>query len=645
MDVPRTHTQTQTDTLRIVAAVAVVIGVLGLAFSRWLSGFQWDNDEGTLVMWARLMGEGYRLYTDIWSDQPPGLALSLLTGFQFLGQSIETARLVVLLYGLVCLAGVAALAYQVAQDPAARPGGRWRNDAASLRSAKRLAAVAAPLVLALTPNFFWLTRSVSHDVPPAAVGTLAVALTAVYVARGRYGWLVAAGALLCWGLWLKFTAVVFAAPVLALLALRAWRVRERKGELLYAVLALGAGGLPVALPLVLFFDARGFFEQAVVTPLAARDAWGADLAQNRALITTYLFTQNPILTALAALGATILVRRREGVGVVTVGWTVVALVILANQSPLFPTHHFMLLLPPLAVLAAQGVAATWQMLRARGDVERWQLALMVIVVAISLSRLPQYVADMQEAVAPTPRRAYEKAAGWLASSSRPDDLVLADPVMIAFRAQRNAHPWLTDLGIKRIQPGLLTDEEAIARLEQSPPAAIAMGESGRIYLLRGTIAWIKQRYVPILRESAQHLWVPFSPDLIQRQQPGAWGDVAEILGYDLEIDGDKAHLQLYLRALGKTDVDYAIAARLVGPDGMVHAEDRGPVDEGHAPSKAWLAGQYVVDRRSLTLPAGAAGPFFIDLVMLDEQSGAPLPALDGAGQVLGPAFRLLSPVP
>ena len=81
-----------------------------LVYSRWLSTVQWDPDEGILLGWAQLMGRGFRMYTDIWSDQPPGLAVSLLAGFRLFGESVESGRLVVLVYGLLGMVGAALIA-------------------------------------------------------------------------------------------------------------------------------------------------------------------------------------------------------------------------------------------------------------------------------------------------------------------------------------------------------------------------------------------------------------------------------------------------------------------------------------------------------------------------------------------------------
>jgi len=52
-----------------------VIAIL-LLFPIW-SSFQLDADEGVNLGKAMLLDKGFKLYTDIWSDQPPVLTYIL----------------------------------------------------------------------------------------------------------------------------------------------------------------------------------------------------------------------------------------------------------------------------------------------------------------------------------------------------------------------------------------------------------------------------------------------------------------------------------------------------------------------------------------------------------------------------------------
>ena len=652
----------------VIAALGVlaVVLVTGLVYSRWLATVQWDPDEGILLGWAQLMGRGFRMYTDIWSDQPPGLAVSLLAGFRLFGESVESGRLVVMGYGLIGMVGVAIIAGLLASDPLSpweRVGVRARTptDGAKTltqplpkgegpdraaprpagvraeRGAGPIAAVAAAVLLAVVPNFFWLARSVSHDIPPIGVGTLAVAVALLYARTGRLAWLVAAGALIGWAAWLKLTGVVFAVPMLAMAAGRLWHVANWRREALRAILALAAGALLSALPFVLFFDVGGFLDQAILTPLRARDAWGSNKAYNVGWLVQYLFQENVGLTALAALGGLALLVYRSYPGSVTLGWLLLTAFILANQEPLFPTHHLALLLPPLAALGGVGVGALWLAIRAPRRAG-WILAPGVVALAVLAMNLPAQAASLTDAVTNDKYTSYLKAAEWLRENTAPGDFVLADPPMIAFRAGRALLPWLVDQSSKRIETGQLTWDDTRAEIERSHPAAIVDWGS-HFDKIPGFSDWVQMRYVTGLRSGERAIWVPLAGAPMTRQA-GRFGETAELLGYTLDTNEERTRLTLYFRALAPTATAHKVVARLVDARGAVVDTDAGEPDDGYAPTTAWLAGRPVADRQKLSFPVKGQGEYRIQVGLADAETSAFLPAFDGAGRPLGDTLTL-----
>ena len=67
-------------------------------------GFRvFDVDEGINMMKAMLLAEGYPLYDQIWSDQPPLLTYVLAVAFRAFGYDANVARLVVLVFSVVLL--------------------------------------------------------------------------------------------------------------------------------------------------------------------------------------------------------------------------------------------------------------------------------------------------------------------------------------------------------------------------------------------------------------------------------------------------------------------------------------------------------------------------------------------------------------
>ena len=68
-----------------------------------LDPHDWDYDEGINLMKALLVGRGYHLFSEIWSDQPPLLTITLAGLFRATGPSVAAARVLVMLLSALLL--------------------------------------------------------------------------------------------------------------------------------------------------------------------------------------------------------------------------------------------------------------------------------------------------------------------------------------------------------------------------------------------------------------------------------------------------------------------------------------------------------------------------------------------------------------
>ena len=87
----------------IQIGLPVLFGILVFFFYPGFSQFQTNSDEGINLMKAMLVDNGYRLYDQIWSDQPPVFTHLLALGFRFFGYHVGFSRLIVLALSVVLL--------------------------------------------------------------------------------------------------------------------------------------------------------------------------------------------------------------------------------------------------------------------------------------------------------------------------------------------------------------------------------------------------------------------------------------------------------------------------------------------------------------------------------------------------------------
>jgi hypothetical protein len=123
------------------------------------------------------------------------------------------------------------------------------------------------------------------------------------------------------------------------------------------------------------------------------------------------------------------------------------------------------------------------------------------------------------------------------------------------------------------------------------------------------------------------------------------GDVAELLGYDLDtVDvqpGGTLRLVLYWRALQSTDISFTVFVHLVDAQGRsVGQQDTLPAG-GEAPTVTWLPNEIIVDVHALTVrPEAVPGAYALHIGLYDAVTGARLPVYDAKGQPMGDSLRL-----
>ena len=117
-----------------------------------------------------------------------------------------------------------------------------------------------------------------------------------------------------------------------------------------------------------------------------------------------------------------------------------------------------------------------------------------------------------------------------------------------------------------------------------------------------------------------------------------FGDVAELLGYDLEgptTPGSTLSLTLHWRAIGATQAPYTVFVHLSEASERIAAQSDAVPGGGQAPTTSWVAGEIISDRHDLVLPAGlASGEYRLLVGLYDSFTGERAPTANGEGRVL-----------
>lgn len=446
-----------------------------------------DYDEGVFLCSARMALRGQQLFRAVFSSQPPAFLALLALAFQLCGETVRAGREVSVCCALLCLGAVAWSAWRLASP--------W-------------AAPVAVLALGGASLFFREARTVQAEMPALALALLS--LGALLAPRGRrtHAWAAAAGACFALGALTKLLIAPMILPALVLLAVRpcsaaqGWRLPPAPctPALLRRFLIFGASAAAVCALGVAPWNLAAVYDQVIRFHTEMRRALPFDRAETVKLFRLSLqLGMGTMILAVTGLG--ILFRKNALAAGWLCLWLLAVGLFVATHAPLY-LHHFVLVMPPLAVAASANVL--WlPALRpklARGLV--FALLCLLPTVAYvpaaggdagrhgSLAWLPRK--DAETLFEPGANEAQEQEViGLIQQHTRADDLVVSDQQMQVFRAARQTPPQLCDTSFARIKSGYLTDAQATSA---SADSRMIIFWTDRLALLPAYRQWVQAHF-------------------------------------------------------------------------------------------------------------------------------------------------------
>jgi len=446
---------------RVLASAALMVGV-GFMVTEviMLNARIRDYDEGVFWQTIRALARGEPMFSSVFASSPPGFFYALLP-FYLLVHSLASLRAGVL---FLCLVGLAAT-YVLARLLTGNLGG--------------LVAV----LLATTSFVYWHESTVLQaDGPSVALSTLAVALSVLALrteGRTRDGLAATAGIALAFSAGTKFFGVVGTVPI-AIVLLGASRGR---GRLLAAALLGGVlGSMILLVPVIGAPEAA--YQQLIVSHLRAGELAHFGISRNLG----YLLTQRQLPLEALGIGGTLvgLIRRDRSV-LMPLAWAVVSLIAILTYEPIFP-HHLVLLTPPLALLAAVGVA------NARGFGRPAFAIAAVLVVGTAAVGVAVDTREALRTLAPDLHDAEMTAA--VRAHGQPDDYWFSDNAYAVAAADRNIPGPLVDTSGQLTAAGLLTVND-LERTRVRYDVKWILADNGRLERIPGFHAWVLAHFHPV----------------------------------------------------------------------------------------------------------------------------------------------------
>ncbi len=396
-----------------------------------LSLFVFDNDEGINVIKAVLMADGYPLYTQTWSDQPPVFTQLLQLAFATFGETMLVARLTVLALTVLLV---------------------WAFTGTIRLHLGTAAAWGALLLLMLADNFLRLSVSVMIGLPALSFALVAIYLLQLHKAKPRSWLLLLAGIAMGLALQTKFlTAILVPIAGLDLLEFGQdlWGNRPRFWRLLRDGLLWGAVTVGVFALIGLYYNAfdlemllGAHLSGTVQAAYGDENSWAELLGFLR-------FDYGHLLLAL--LGLLLVVAQRDRRALLPIGWLLLAFLLLLTHRPLW-YHHYQMIAVPLCWLAAYLVPHFTALLNAKqeGNQRRRPLPQITLFTLITIVLLGLIYLRGERTIPYYNQRSYDaEVVTLLQSQAAQTHWVFADQAIYPFYAGLRVPPEIAVFSRKR----------------------------------------------------------------------------------------------------------------------------------------------------------------------------------------------------
>lgn len=455
------------------SSLVVVIPFLVLMMLRapHLAPMDWDYDEGINLMKSALVNQGYDLYGEIWSDQPPLLTLILSASFMLFGQSVTVARLLIIGFSTVLIGAF----YQIIRH-----------------TISHASAVVATLLLIISEHYLRLSGAVMVGLPSLALLLSSIAI--LLLGRNRVIPVIGSGILMALALQTKLMVGLAIPGVITFLFISGWRKVNGERESINIASRFIVIGLWL-LVLLITFLLVGLTTQSLRIDLLLEPHFGSQTRTYTPFagagpVFLRNFAQQHYLYLLLGLAGLFWAGWRRAKGIVIPAiWLIVGIVALAIHRPVW-YHHTLYLTIPLVWLCAFGIevwmrslsSSSWSIYRTPPTMKQVSLLIIGLLVVVGLylypqpleSRLADEVAQGRPTVSSALFAQLLADSAIMSEDERANAWLLTDRPYYAFLAKRPVLPALVVFSRKRLTTGQLTNAMLVEQMQIYRPQAILL---------------------------------------------------------------------------------------------------------------------------------------------------------------------------
>ena len=324
------------------AILALFLGLM--IFVPFGKSVQIGADEGFELAKATLSLKGYKMYTEVWNDQPPLHTYLITQVLRHVTPSVAGPRLLTVVFGILLLASFFGICRRY--------------------FGLGVAGVGTVLLIA-SPVFLELSASCMLELPAMAPALAAICILAgIKEQPSRLPWReVLAGVFLAISLQIKFINLVLTPVMVYVLWLSIRKSTKPMWRLVSSLVVMGVATGISFLIINQIADGQGFlvqFKQSWASHFASAKSYEYGSAADKPF-DWRIPVRNWDVSLLALVGVVMCLKRarREWFALVPVLWLAINLMVFANHKPWW-SYYYLHLDVPLCFCAAIGLVGLWQ---------------------------------------------------------------------------------------------------------------------------------------------------------------------------------------------------------------------------------------------------------------------------------------------
>ena len=454
----------------------VFIAVIYLYFP-FRNRLQFDEDEGINLMKASLVMKGYRLFEQIWSDQPPLLTYILVVTMRVFGTQVYTARYLLLLFSAVLLLAGFHILRRI-----------WGN----------LHALVGTFLIILLPFYMQLSVAVMVGLPSLTFAVLSLLGVIAWHQHRKWIWLVLSALAFSASVLIKLFTGFLIPIILVGLLLGEWtrlRGKLKFRDLVFPAVIWAGIFSVITISAILVWVGPGNLTQLYQSHLE-----GAAIFTNEIYTINYHLRDSLPMLLLSIFGVLVTIIAKRWLTLYLVFWMGSAYLLLLRYSPVW-YHHQLLVTVPTAMLGgvAVGEGILWaieaisdrRLLRFRNLFAVLALASFALVIYDQIpdvSRRFSYGKNLVDE--PIHSSALmEEVYQYVEQYAPETEWVVTDLPMFPYRFDLLVPPNLVVFSTKRFKTDLIAEEELYKTIDAYQPEQVLIRKK-----ILGLQPYLKQDY-------------------------------------------------------------------------------------------------------------------------------------------------------